>query len=146
MERGEFEVPLIQNGIYSVFNPRRLASDTDYQISLYYDLETALKNKPNMILSAKINDLPLFANQFRCIVSKIAKTPDGFIVQISSGSPTAVNRGSLTLYRHWDYYDSQGVFQKRVAKDENELIPSKNSSDVFELQAREEDSFLVKLY
>ena len=145
MKRGRFEEAFIQNRMGVVADVKRLASDSNYSIRLYYDLATALKEKPDMTLSASIENLRLYANQYRCVVSKCVRISDGFIVQILSGPPK-IGEDPLTAYRYWDYYTAQGVFLKRVAKGENVLIPSKNSSDVFELQAREEDSFLVKLY
>lgn len=78
---------------------------------------------------------PGLSHKTRASIMKTVKTNKGFIVEFQR--PEAKDR-----HIFWDYFDDQGVFQKRVKKDETWLIPVTNSNEVFVVEDGEQLFFL----
>ncbi len=105
--------------------------EENYQINVFHSLP---KNKDDVsglqqALIGNIQDFssksfPGLSHKMRGSVKKTVKTIHGFIVEFTRPDP----KGS-DIY--WDYFDTQGIFQKRVKKEDTWLLPVVNSHEVF---------------
>ncbi|CAM2005586.1 6-bladed beta-propeller [Acanthopleuribacter pedis] len=133
-------VNIIQHAGHFFVSPS-FQKEERYHIRIYTELPQNETQKDAMVqvLSGPIDTFPLRKSPgvpftFRSILQTAAKTKDGYIAEIKAN-----NKG---FDNYWDYFDQQGRFIKREPKEDAQLVPVFNSSDVFAIKDGEH---LIKL-
>ena len=111
-----------------------------YQIEVFSKfLQTGKATAPDLILSADVDEFGTFIGM-RALITNIAKTPAGFVVELVSD----MRRGGA--HRRWhDHFSLNGQFQARINADGTLLLPSINAAEVFTIEDRGEDRVLIPL-
>ena len=130
-----------------LYKPFLEPHEEEYSVKVFLSVPRVenWEDSVNLVLQREFSgDFEIIRQRYRAFLEVVAKTPSGYIVQLSAKQAQASKADSDI--RFWDHFDAKGSFVKREKATGKYLTPVINSSEVFVITTEGDDDMLTKIF